>query len=37
MDIGLLMGGTLAGKSVRHAFSVVEEIKKGGGAHGRDS
>jgi len=24
------MGGTLAAKSVRHAFSVMEEIKKGG-------
>jgi len=24
------MGGTLAAKSVRHAFSVMEEIKRGG-------
>jgi len=23
------MGGTLAAKSVRHAFSVMEEIKRG--------
>jgi hypothetical protein len=30
LDIGLLMGGTLAAKSVRHAFSVMEEIKRGG-------
>jgi len=29
LDIGLLMGGTLAGKSVRHAFWVMEELKKG--------
>ena len=29
LDIGLLMGGTLAAKSVRHAFS-VKEIKQGG-------
>jgi len=24
------MGGTLAAKSVRHAFSVMDEIKRGG-------
>lgn len=29
LDIGLLMGGTLAVKSVRHAFWVMEELKKG--------
>lgn len=28
LDIGLLMGGTLAAKSVRHAFWVMEELKK---------
>ena len=27
LDIGLLMGGTLAAKSVRHAFWVMEQIK----------
>ena len=27
LDIGLLMGGTLAAKSVRHAFWVIEQIK----------
>ncbi len=33
LDIGLLMGGTLAAKSVRHAFAVMEQLrasKKGG-------
>ena len=29
LDIGLLMGGTLAAKSVRHAFSVMAEIRSG--------
>jgi alkylhydroperoxidase/carboxymuconolactone decarboxylase family protein YurZ len=29
LDIGALMGGTLAMKSVRHAFTVMEAIKKG--------
>jgi hypothetical protein len=29
LDIGLLMGGTLAAKSVRHAFSVMEQLKAG--------
>jgi len=29
LDIGLLMGGTLAAKSVRHAFSVLEQLKAG--------
>jgi hypothetical protein len=28
MDVGLLMGGTLAVKSVRHAFEVMEEIRR---------
>lgn len=27
LDIGLLMGGTLAAKSVRHAFWVMAQIK----------
>lgn len=35
LDIGLLMGGTLAAKSVRHAFWVMEQIK--GVIHGGDS
>jgi alkylhydroperoxidase/carboxymuconolactone decarboxylase family protein YurZ len=30
LDIGLLMGGTLAVKSVRHAFSVLEQLSAGG-------
>jgi len=29
LDIGLLMGGTLAAKSVRHAFSVLEQLTAG--------
>ena len=29
MDVGVLMGGTLAIKSVRHAFSVLDALKKG--------
>jgi alkylhydroperoxidase/carboxymuconolactone decarboxylase family protein YurZ len=29
LDIGVLMGGTLAMKSVRHAYAVMEAIKKG--------
>jgi len=31
LDIGLLMGGTLAAKSVRHAFWVMEELRKEAG------
>ena len=27
LDIGVLMGGTLAVKSVRHAFSVIEQLR----------
>ena len=27
LDIGLLMGGTLAAKSVRHAFAVLDELR----------
>ena len=30
LDIGVLMGGTLSVKSVRHAFSVLEELGKKG-------
>jgi len=30
MDVGVLTGGTLAIKSVRHAFNVMDGIKKGG-------
>ena len=37
LDVGLLMGGTLAAKSVRHAFWVMEQLKHGGGKHGGDS
>jgi len=29
MDVGVLMGGTLAIKSVQHAFNVMDGIKKG--------
>ena len=29
MDVGVLMGGTLAIKSVRHAFAVMDSMKKG--------
>jgi len=29
LDIGLLMGGTLAAKSVRHAFAVLEQLGAG--------
>ena len=29
LDVGALMGGTLAMKSVRHAFAVIDAIKKG--------
>ena len=28
MDVGLLMGGTLTVKSVRHAFEVTEQIRR---------
>jgi hypothetical protein len=28
MDVGLLMGGTLAVKSVRHAYAVLAEIRE---------
>jgi hypothetical protein len=28
LDIGLLMGGTLAAKSARHAFSVMDQLKE---------
>jgi len=29
LDIGAIMGGTIIMKSVRHAFAVVDDIKKG--------
>ena len=29
LDIGALMGGTLAMKSVRHAFAVIDAVRKG--------
>ena len=29
LDIGVLMGGTLAAKSVRHAFAVLEQLGAG--------
>jgi alkylhydroperoxidase/carboxymuconolactone decarboxylase family protein YurZ len=29
LDIGAIMGGTISMKSVRHAFAVMDEIKKG--------
>lgn len=30
MDVGVLMGGTLAIKSVRHAFAVLDAMKEQG-------
>ena len=30
LDIGALMGGTLAMKSVRHAFAVMDAMRKDG-------
>jgi hypothetical protein len=29
LDVGVLMGGTLAVKSIRYAFSVLEQLKAG--------
>lgn len=29
LDIGAIMGGTVSMKSVRHAFGVMDEVKKG--------
>jgi alkylhydroperoxidase/carboxymuconolactone decarboxylase family protein YurZ len=29
LDIGAIMGGTISMKSVRHAFAIIDEIKKG--------
>jgi alkylhydroperoxidase/carboxymuconolactone decarboxylase family protein YurZ len=29
LDVGAIMGGTVSMKSVRHAFSVIDEVKKG--------
>ena len=30
LDVGAIMGGTISMKSVRHAFAVLDDIKKGG-------
>ncbi len=32
MDVGLLMGGTLSVKAVRHAYEVLEELSARHGA-----
>ena len=29
LDVGAIMGGTVSMKSVRNAFSVMDEVKKG--------
>jgi len=29
LDIGAIMGGTISMKSVRHAFAVIDTVKKG--------
>ncbi len=29
LDIGAIMGGTVSMKSVRHAFAIMDDIKKG--------
>ena len=29
LDIGAIMGGTVSMKSVRHAFAIMDEVKKG--------
>jgi alkylhydroperoxidase/carboxymuconolactone decarboxylase family protein YurZ len=29
LDIGAIMGGTISMKSVRHAFAIMDDIKKG--------
>ena len=29
LDIGAIMGGTISMKSVRHAFAVMDDVKKG--------
>ena len=29
LDVGAIMGGTVSMKSVRHAFSVMDEVKSG--------
>ncbi len=31
MDVGLLMGGTLAVKSVRHAYEILDELRGASG------
>ncbi len=30
LDVGLYMGGSLAFKSVRYAFQILEELRRGG-------
>jgi alkylhydroperoxidase/carboxymuconolactone decarboxylase family protein YurZ len=30
LDVGVLMGGTLSMKSVRHAFAAMEAVRSGG-------
>ncbi len=34
LDIGALMGGTLAMKSVRHAFAVIDAVRNEPGTRG---
>jgi alkylhydroperoxidase/carboxymuconolactone decarboxylase family protein YurZ len=29
LDIGAIMGGTTSMKSVRHAFAIMDDVKKG--------
>ena len=29
LDIGAIMGGTISMKLVRHAFAIMDEVKKG--------
>jgi alkylhydroperoxidase/carboxymuconolactone decarboxylase family protein YurZ len=29
LDIGAIMGGTISMKSVRHAFAVMDDLKRG--------
>jgi len=29
LDVGAIMGGTVSMKSVRHAFSVMDEVRNG--------
>lgn len=34
LDVGVLMGGTLAMKSVRHAYAVIDAIRQDASAKG---